>query len=570
MSLKHVPIDWPYAPLSDRKHHPAPANLDIVLTSPVRRDDYAVLVRAVAAGLQRSALRSFTTPDAASIDVTISSFRGDTLGAVLALASATSAPTVRARLERGQHLRAGSVASVLAQWPEATRREVGGAMAAVIARAENLASDFKRMLDALSGQRLLDSAAYNRLSNEHRAIARLVQERAADVAALQLVGGAGSASATVSEADRAKMAESLQEGFRYAALLHERGLTDPATHVARTLHTLAPEAVPADIPPSDYRRLSFGVKVRPATARGPLLDAVATLRGSSTAGDNFGHSLRSGGLQPRPSSAQSEPWQFSVGIEHHNDNMASIRDGRLRSDDGPTTTNSVELAWRRDSERWLLNIDQALFTERGGMLRTDLFEMTVRHLQTEKTGRVFFDTVTSGWLFGLQGIGDYGGAHVQDGWHGATGWLIGGRRLGAGLQDTYSSERNMALLLGAQVQLDKRVGLFEFGVGGHAEVPVGPVGYGRAAADLNLRVGESSGPYASIGSEGGVQWTTGSAMEFDGAPRDGFFLTPRVGIGWEFGTWSLGLEWQGNRFNTQPGLGNANGESVALSVRFGR
>lgn len=368
--------------------------------------------------------------------------------------------------------------------------------------------------------------------------------------------------------DYTQIEESLRCGLEYASALQQRGLHGPATHVAHTLHGLAPKAVPAPDSRQDLRRLVSKTKVHEGNAEGPLLQALQVHAGHRPARQALTNCLQRSSLRPQACRCTPEPWSFSLALAHHNDNAATLRDGIMRSDDGPTTTNSIEASMRRSNERWVLNIDHALFTERGGMHRNELLQASVRHLQT-RTGRLFFDTTSSGWLVGVQGTGNFGGAAVQDGWHGLTGSVLGGRRLGAGLQDTYTSPQRLALLLGAELQGKKRIGLFETTARAQARVPVGGPGLGRATANVTARVGATTGPYASIGAEGGVQWTTGSAMNFDGAPIDGFFLSPRVGLGWEFGSWNLGLEWQGNRFATQPGMGDRDGESIGFTVRFG-
>lgn len=577
--MQSLPIDWPYASLSGA---PAAAGTGSLASHPslrARPIDASVYEKMLV-GLRREladAPPQTSFADASyALDAFVGGYRGDVIGAALALVARVAAePRLLRMLTEGLHLGARGPEPFVSLGRNALSR-VSGAGELVASRSTDLGASFTKIIDRLRLRSRLSAPDSALLLRAKDALVQKIQVETRSL--MDRMQGSGSASlhsfgpgaGPGASADYEQMTKSLQEGLSYAALLHDRGLTEAATHVANTLHVLAPAVVPNNASPAQFRQLSSRTKVHAGNADGPLLHAVGVRAGSSTSDDALTACLRHGQLAPHPCTAQPDPWKFSVAVAHHNDNLATLRDGVMRSDDGPTTTNAIEASLNRPGERWVLNIDQALFTERGGMLRTDLMQVSVRHLKTQPTGRMFFDTATSGWLVGIQGTGDLGGAVVQDGWHGLSGSVLGGRRLGAGLQDTYATPQDLALLLGAEIQGNKRLGLFDLSAGGQATVPIGTTGLGRISANTGVRAGEAQGPYASIGAEGGYQWTTGPAMNFDGAPLDGFFLSPRVGLGWEFDSWSLGLEWQGNRFGTQSGLGDRDGESIGFTIRFGR
>ncbi|MEO1173447.1 MAG: hypothetical protein AAFX94_15545 [Myxococcota bacterium] len=266
-----------------------------------------------------------------------------------------------------------------------------------------------------------------------------------------------------------------------------------------------------------------------------------------------------------------EDWRYSVALWTHNDNAAFIRDGVYRSDDGPTASLGADFSWGRgDDQKWTLSASHNMFTERdGGMSRTDIAELTLRHLTRRASGTLFFDSVTRGWLVGLQGTGNFGGARLQDGFHALmSGTALAGRRLGAGLQDQYTGPRELAALVGAEWIGHCDLGLLDLDLGARAAVPLGPTGVGSAGLGLGARLGRETGPYVDTEVNGAYQWVQGDALRFDGAPRTGVVVSPRVLLGWQFDSINLAVEWQGNRWGTQAGLGDLYGESVALRVNF--
>ncbi len=376
-----------------------------------------------------------------------------------------------------------------------------------------------------------------------------------------------------------RLTENLRGGLGYGAWLLEHGLDAPAEHVAYTLHRLLPDAVPPNLSPAELAPFAAQLRVQNGTREGPLFDLLSARQGDEGAAERLAEHIEDGTLDVRAFAADPEEppenWRFSFGFWAHNDNLAMARDGIYRSDDGATASFGVRSGWARgepgDGERWDLSFGHNMFTERGGMSRSDVAELTVEHLRTRPSDRLFFDTVTTGWLVGLQGVGDFGGATVQDGFHAAmSGTALAGRRLGAGLQDEYTSDRQIAALLGARIAGTKRVGPFELEAGSELRLPIGGAGVGHLQPEIAARLANERGPQASVGLAAAYQWTVGDALAFDGAPREGFVLAPRVAVGWDFGRWNLGIEWQGNRWGTQEGFGDRNGESVAFMVSFAR
>ncbi|MEL6548045.1 MAG: hypothetical protein AAFQ82_25695, partial [Myxococcota bacterium] len=356
-----------------------------------------------------------------------------------------------------------------------------------------------------------------------------------------------------------------QAGLNYAQRLSDLGWVGPAHHLHHSLARLGPaEGADARTDP-------------PGLLHPVLLDLAAIRDGEPAAANRLGDAIESGDVQVRATApdpeSPPEDWTYSFGLWTHNDNAAYLRDGVYRSDDGPTASLGIDVSWSRgpnhDLERWTLGLGHNLFTERGGMQRSDLAEITLRHVTRSTTGSVFFDSVTRGWLVGVQGTGDFGGAAIQDGFHELMdGTSLGGRRLGAGLQDQYTADRELALLVGGELTGHRDLGLVDLDAGVHAAVPVGPTGVGSMGTRLGARLGRETGPYASMTVGTRYQWTQGEALQFDGAPRGGFIVSPEVKFGWQFESFHIGIEWQGNRWGTQTGLGDRDAESVALRVDF--
>ncbi len=614
--------DWPYANLSSRSLAPAPS---LVLSAsmrqpPIEVSHHAKMVAGVRQVLGRPGLVAGFGESAAGLNPFVSGYRGDYDGAALSLlATGGAAVPVSQALQRGQHLSGPGLTAIVQSLGLSTLRAIASARDTLAPIVEALPANLRGVLRQLRQHNAIPTPTADALTRAFDPVLRGIDDAFARVAqtidtalgsspdapslaSIHSAGSRGAPSGTAGAtagpgsprgrgarprdpgSDAAlhqAMTTNLQGGLRYAASLHQRGLAGPSRHISELLHTLAPEAVPADITPRDLATLATTVRVGPTNRKGPLFDIAGVRGGDEDAARRLSKQLAEGEFAARVASEKAEDWRFSKEYYTYNDNMAPVRDPltghpfRSRSDDGPTM--SIGRRWSKSrgsataAERWSLNLDYNMFTERNGMSRTDLTELTVQQLKAQTTGRVLFDTVTTGWLVGLQSTGNLGGAIAQDIWHAGTGWLLGGRRLGKGLQDQYVAPFQVAALLGAEVRLDRHgVGPFDFGVGTSAKVPVGPTGVGRVSAHASTQARISRRLSASVGIEGAFQWTQGRALEFDGTPGDGFVVSPRVGIGWRFRTWNIGVQWVGNHWGTQPGFGDRNGESVGISLGFSR
>ncbi|MEL7304864.1 MAG: hypothetical protein AAGJ56_03440 [Myxococcota bacterium] len=372
--------------------------------------------------------------------------------------------------------------------------------------------------------------------------------------------------------------QNLVGGLRYGAFLEQRGFPGPANHVVEVMHRLMPEVPLPEGTPTELAAFASTIEVTRANRGGVLNDVIGSRRGDPAAERRLRNRMLGGELEVAATADEPgdppERWRLVCSLWTHNDNLATLTGGGLRSDDGATAAFGFQAGWLRgdavDSERWDVSLGHNLFTERGGMSRSDIVEFTLEHLRTRPSDRLFFDTVTTGWLAGFQGIGDFKGDVIQDGFHALMeGTPLAGRRLGAGLQDDYTSPPQLAALFGAQVRGSRQIGLFEYALGAEVRVPVGAHGVGRVGPEASARIGRDTGVYGTAQMDVAYQWTLGDALRFDGAPRPGFVLSPRVGVGWQFDRWNIGLEWQGNRWGTQDFFGNRQGESVALTLCFG-
>src|SRR5688500_17840808 len=117
--------------------------------------------------------------------------------------------------------------------------------------------------------------------------------------------------------------------------------------------TAADEQVRACL--ANGRAYAAGLDEAPATAarealaaceHGSLNDLVAARAGDDK---NLAGALASGRLavSPPPSSEERGPWRLRLDLKVANDNWATLFDGKIRSDDGATATESLGLAMSR-------------------------------------------------------------------------------------------------------------------------------------------------------------------------------------------------------------------------------
>lgn len=259
-------------------------------------------------------------------------------------------------------------------------------------------------------------------------------------------------------------------------------------------------------------------------------------------------------------------WTFRTG----NDNLAHIVPPvGFRDDDG--TTASLGTHWRKDfgDFQWEADVDYMMLTERfGGLQRTDLVSAMASYTAQHDKGAFVLELSGSA---GLHFTGNMGGARVQDTWHAITPFL-GGRRLGAGLQNTYTGPLQAAVVTGGRAEIHKPLGdhVQVFG-GAQAQVPIGSTSFGYAGGHAG--VSASFGRF-SLEAETQVrqQWTQGSALGFDGAPIEGGVVIPRVSLAYQADNWRIGVDWVRNHMGTEPGAGNPDSDhlTIGFTIMTGR
>lgn len=299
----------------------------------------------------------------------------------------------------------------------------------------------------------------------------------------------------------------------------------------------------------------------------PLVTLLAALQGDEAAQANLPAHLEQHGIQVTQSPDKST-WDLQAYLRTGNDNMATLFDGQYRSDDGATASLGAGMVFTRGDQRVDVDVDYQMLTERGGMQRTDLVTALVSHTKTKDAGGF---RLSYGYDLGLVGTGDFGGAQVQDGWHGLNeGTLLGGRRLGRGLQNVYSTDPQVSLLTGVHAGALKDLGLVDLYGGLEARAPIGPTGQGWVGGNLGVDIGSDKGLYADLGVTARYQWTQGDALSFDGAPVDDqAVFIPHIGVGWQGDNWRVGVDWYRNDLGTKPGIGDLNSDNVMLTLTIG-
>jgi len=299
----------------------------------------------------------------------------------------------------------------------------------------------------------------------------------------------------------------------------------------------------------------------------PLTTLLAALSGDPDAKANLQKSFDKHGVDIQPSD-KDDGWVLQAYLRSGNDNMATLFDGKYRSDDGATASLGAGMAFTRGDQRIDLDVDYQMLTERGGMDRTDLVTALLSHTKQSEAGGF---KLSYGYDLGLQGTGDFGGAQVQDGWHGLNeGTMLGGRRLTGSLQNNYATDPQAALLVGVHAGAIKDLGLIDLYGGVEARTPIGPTGLGWVSGDLGVDISGDSGLYADIGITARHQWTQGSALSFDGAPLDdATVLIPHIGVGWQGDGWRVGIDWRRNDLGTKPGMGDFDSDTAMLTLTIG-
>lgn len=302
----------------------------------------------------------------------------------------------------------------------------------------------------------------------------------------------------------------------------------------------------------------------PGAGDAPLPTLIRALNGDPAAEGALADSLQKYGVTAQPS---GKGWKLAAYLRTGNDNMASF-DGRYRSDDGATAGLGAGVVLRRGNEAYAVDADYQLYTQRGGMLRTDLVTGLLSYTRESEQGGL---QLHYGYDLGVQATGDLGGAEVQDGWHGLNeGNIMAGRRLGQGLQDTYATDPQASALVGVHAGVLKDLGLLQLKAGADVRVPIGPTGLGWVGADAGLGLGKDKGFQVDADLTLRGQWTQGDALKFDGAPLDdATVLIPHVGVGWQGSGWRVGIDWYRNYQGTMPGVGNLDSDNVLVTFTLG-
>lgn len=150
-------------------------------------------------------------------------------------------------------------------------------------------------------------------------------------------------------------------------------------------------------------------------------------------------------------------------------------------DDGFTQAANLGLTLRRGPDSFDLDVRHGMLTERGGDQRVDELDVLATVSHRLERGAVEW---SFGPTIGLSLVGDYGGAQLQDAFHGAIGM---GRRLDGTLQSEYEGPDQGALIVGAHVQARRDLGAgFSANAGVDGQLALGPTGVSRVSPRVGL------------------------------------------------------------------------------------
>lgn len=229
-------------------------------------------------------------------------------------------------------------------------------------------------------------------------------------------------------------------------------------------------------------------------------------------------------------------------------------------DDGFTQAANVGLTLRRGDDALDLDVRHGMLTERGGDRRVDELDILATLARRIERGNIEY---TFGSTVGMSLVGDYGGAELQDAFHGAIGM---GRRLDGTLQDRYEGTNQHALIIGAQVSARRDLGLGFAAHGGFdGQLALGPTGISRfsprAGVDWELPEGVVR-PYVGAELEVARFFSPDARLEMAGGYDTRHFeAIPRFSIGIRGDLFELG--WRGTM--NQNGSGANMGE-IYLSI----
>ncbi|MEQ9503521.1 MAG: hypothetical protein RIT81_42090 [Deltaproteobacteria bacterium] len=162
-------------------------------------------------------------------------------------------------------------------------------------------------------------------------------------------------------------------------------------------------------------------------------------------------------------------------------------------DDGFTQAAELGLTLRRGVDQLDLDVRHSMLTERGGPRRVDELDVHATLSRTIERGQVEW---TFGPKVGVSLVGDYGGAELQDWFHGAIGM---GRRLDGWLQSEYEGTNQAAVIVGAHVQARRDLGVgFSAHAGLDGQLALGPTGVSRIAPRVGLNWELPRGPVRPV------------------------------------------------------------------------
>ncbi len=343
-----------------------------------------------------------------------------------------------------------------------------------------------------------------------------------------------------------KVGEMRGEINRVADVLRNNGSEATADHLQACMQKFAPEGA----------------------EDAPLAALIGALNGDPEAEQALRDSFIAHEIQIKPGS-DAKSWKLAGYLRTGNDNASTLFDGQYRSDDGPTASLGAGMVFSLPDQEVKLDVDYQMLTERNGMTRTDLVTGLISHSLFKDAGGL---TLNYGYDLGIQATGDFGGANVQDAWHGLNSDnFMRGRRLTTTLQNEYKTEQQAALLVGVHAGAVKDLGLVDLYADAEARVPVGPTGLGWVGATAGLEIsGDNGGLYAQADVKARYQWTNGDAMNFAGAPVDNdAVLIPHIGVGWQGDGYRIGVDWRRNDLGTQPGMGNLHSDVTMFTLTIG-
>ncbi len=150
-------------------------------------------------------------------------------------------------------------------------------------------------------------------------------------------------------------------------------------------------------------------------------------------------------------------------------------------DDGFTQAANIGLTLRRGDDTFDLDVRHGMLTERGGDHRVDELDILAALSHRVERGAVEYDF---GPTVGVSLVGDYGGAQLQDAFHGAIGM---GRRLDGALQSEYEGTNQAALIVGAHFTARRDLGVgFSAHAGIDGQLALGPTGVSRVSPRVGL------------------------------------------------------------------------------------